>query len=1295
MKKKLLLLCLICVFTLRVWAQDQGRPFITEWIVNGGDSVTIGLNTERYYDFNYLWKSADGITVAAGTHTSTNGDFVTFFNRGGTHTLEITGTFPHFREYPKEQLSDVLQWGDIAWETMYHSFLGWNGTGFSALDAPNLTNVSNMRSAFRDASSFNADLSQWNVSNVSLMSKMLDNTALSIQNYDKLLTSWSQQEVQQGVTLGVEGLMYCDGREERSKLANDFGWLIEGDAKCNRPFITLWTVESGQTIPIVLNEALDDEFNLTFGLNLAYDFDYTWKADDGTVVSAGTHTSLDGLFETTFTNGGEYTLEITGSFAHFQGYPKDQLLDVLQWGGIEWETMALSFRSWPGSSFSAEDTPDLTNVKSLALMFREATNFNGDISHWDVSNIRSMASMFEDATSFNQDLAAWETGNVEDFTETFFEADHFEGDGLSEWDISSASEMDDMLSRSNVTEENYDLLLTNWSQQAVQPGITLGAGGRSYCQGEIDRNRLINEFGWTILGDAKCPAFVTTWEVEQGNEISIGLNPDFTYNFDYVWRDSLGVIMTQGNHTSSQGAFITQFSAAGIFTLEIAGEFPHLINDYHNGKLLDVKQWGTIQWKSFHRTFQSWSGSSFSANDTPDLRLTTDMSRMFNHASTFNGDLNSWDVGNVKNMSYMFEFASRFNQPLNQWNVSAVTNMRGMFRYTEHFDQPLNDWDVGNVEDMSGMFSQTEAFNKALNAWDVKRVKDMSYMFSGAEAFNKRLDKWEVDSVTNMSVMFFRAPAFNRDLNTWNVENVVNMYNMFALADSFNGNVSDWNVKNVVNMGYMFLAASSFNRDLGSWNVKKVENMDRMLEDTNLSISNYDKTLQGWSQQNVKEGVELGAHTLIYCEGREARDKLINEFGWNIVGDAIDTRCKIPFITSWEVANGQNIRIGLNEDFTYDFYYTWRDAEGDVFQEGYHTSAEGAFKTSFSQGGIFTLEITGEFPHLTNSYPKNRLRDVKQWGEIQWRSFHNTFATWTRDSFSAEDQPDLSLATDLSYMFSDATNFNGNINKWNVGAVEDMSRMFKGALSFNKPLNNWDVGQVKNMSSMFLGAHSFNQYLDNWDVRQVKNMNSMFQAAIVFDQNLGSWELLSIEDMGNMFVNTKLSTVNYDEILMGWVGWDDSIQRNVRLDAFGFGNNSRPIHFCHVGAQISRRRLIDVYGWSINDDGRNCVGYPFSARLATQPTDTLSINATQVSQDLWHKQSVYPNPTDGYLAINTTAMDTEPAKVLLYTMNGQLMPAEITNDTDQLHVSFEGPKGIYLLHVLSGSELKVYKIVKE
>ena len=94
-------------------------------------------------------------------------------------------------------------------------------------------------------------------------------------------------------------------------------------------------------------------------------------------------------------------------------------------------------------------------------------------------------------------------------------------------------------------------------------------------------------------------------------------------------------------------------------------------------------------------------------------------------------------------------------------------------------------------------------------------------------------------------------------------------------------------------------------------------------------------------------------------------------------------------------------------------------------------------------------------------------------------------------------------------------------------------------------------------------------------------------------------------------------------------------------------------------------------------------------------TETLQGDTTQVPKAPWHTQIVYPNPTDGNLAINTTAIDAASAKVFLYTMNGQLMPIAITNDMDELHVSFEGPKGIYLLHVLSDSQLKVYKIVKE
>jgi membrane-associated lipoprotein len=61
----------------------------------------------------------------------------------------------------------------------------------------------------------------------------------------------------------------------------------------------------------------------------------------------------------------------------------------------------------------------------------------------------------------------------------------------------------------------------------------------------------------------------------------------------------------------------------------------------------------------------------------------------------------------------------------------------------------------------------------------------------------------------------------------------------------------------------------------------------------------------------------------------------------------------------------------------------------------------------------------------------------------------------------------------MESMFSEAKNFNQNINSWNVSNVTNMSEMFKGSLdyreksSFNQPLNNWNVSNVTDMSSMF------------------------------------------------------------------------------------------------------------------------------------------------------------------------------------------------------------------------------------
>ena len=43
------------------------------------------------------------------------------------------------------------------------------------------------------------------------------------------------------------------------------------------------------------------------------------------------------------------------------------------------------------------------------------------------------------------------------------------------------------------------------------------------------------------------------------------------------------------------------------------------------------------------------------------------------------GDISNWDTSSVTDMSSLFQNATSFNQPLNKWNVSKVTNMSFMF----------------------------------------------------------------------------------------------------------------------------------------------------------------------------------------------------------------------------------------------------------------------------------------------------------------------------------------------------------------------------------------------------------------------------------------------------------------------------------------------------------------------------------------------------------------------------------------------------------------------------------------
>ena len=106
---------------------------------------------------------------------------------------------------------------------------------------------------------------------------------------------------------------------------------------------------------------------------------------------------------------------------------------------------------------------------------------------------------------------------------------------------------------------------------------------------------------------------------------------------------------------------------------------------------------------------------------------------------------------------------------------------------------------------------------------------------------------------------------------------------MFYVAFSFNQPLYTWDVSNVTDMGYMFYSALSFNQDLGKWSVTNVSTMDSMFYVANLSTSNYDNLLIGWSSLPLQYHVEFNAGYSRYsATAVPARNNIINTYSWII-----------------------------------------------------------------------------------------------------------------------------------------------------------------------------------------------------------------------------------------------------------------------------------------------------------------------------------------------------------------------------------------------------------------------------
>ena len=356
------------------------------------------------------------------------------------------------------------------------------------------------------------------------------------------------------------------------------------------------------------------------------------------------------------------------------------------------------------------------------------------MSQWDISYVTNLDNAFANSNTnnlFNVPIGNWNTVNVTSMIETFSHAFHFDQD-LSNWKTDNVTSMYLMFNKAHTFNQN----LSTWNVSNVK-----------------SMNQMFR-YSYSFNGN------ISGWTVDNVTDMQYMFSS--TYSFD---QD-----LSNWNVTSNLSSYPTKldsmFRTAPGFTKVLTGDWENVPYDTR----IDQNMFG---WHADHslRTPQTQGHINIPYDpvtgftESGELKCALQLYFKNNiYAESLFGEIGTWNIENITHLNYLFtnNYPKNSNPPnLNNWNTSNVVDMEGTFKDAEYFNQPLDKWDVSKVTNMKDMFNNAKHFNQDLSAWDTQQVTDMTNMLYGCKRFNWYIGNWDTNNVTSTTNMFSGADDYN------------------------------------------------------------------------------------------------------------------------------------------------------------------------------------------------------------------------------------------------------------------------------------------------------------------------------------------------------------------------------------------------------------------------------------------------------------------------------------------------------------------------------------------------------